>query len=142
MKTPDISTRDIFHASSDTVLPGNYDLTGTIKGYTPNPVHVGDAVTFTYVVENNGKDKVPQGSYMVKFYVNDRCVASDGLTMALPAGSGSTYSMGKGSNHFVAEKPGEYTCKLEITTRDGLVDANPDNNIITGKLLVRESGRH
>jgi hypothetical protein len=134
--------RDFLQAGSDRVLPGDYDLTGSIKGYTPNPVYVGDAVTFTYSVRNDGKDKVPKLSYMVKFYVDDKCVSSNGLTMALRSGAGYTCRMGKGYHDFVAERAGEHTYKLEITTRDGLVDANPENNVITGKLLVRESRAH
>lgn len=140
--TPGISVRQILQIASSEVLPGNYDLTGTIKGHTPDPVFVGDAVTFTYGISNNGKDKVPSGSYMVKFYVNDNCVGYDGLTSAITAGSGHTYSMAKGYNHFVAERPGEYKYKLEITPRQGLVDANPGNNIITGTIMVRESSTH
>ncbi|MBN2020192.1 MAG: hypothetical protein JW749_08205 [Sedimentisphaerales bacterium] len=115
-------------------LRGNYDLAGTIEGYTPDPVFVGDKVTFTCIISNDGKDKVPKGSYMLKFYVNEDCVWYDGLTDAIRPGSGFTC----GSN-FTADKPGEYTYKLEIIPRHGLVDANTANNVITGTLLVRES---
>lgn len=136
---PGVDFDDFTQAVASLKYPkGNYDLTGTIDSYTPDPVRVGDAVTFEYTVKNIGTDEVPPLSYMVVLYVDKKRVSYDGATSALLPGAGVTYGISEDSCHFRARRTGTYRYRLEIIPRLGLVDANLHNNQVVGALFVKE----
>lgn len=119
------------------VPSGNYDLTGQILNYTPNPIYVGDTVHFEYLVKNIGEDTIPDHSYKVELYVNKNLVMADSYTLAIEPGDRFGVATTK-SSKFIPKYPGEYTYTLIISPRKGLIDINTSNNEVTGKIIVKE----
>lgn len=118
--------------------PGNYDLAPGAISWSPDPVDVGDEVSFTYSVENRGTDAIPARTYEVEFYVGGKLVSFDRAPpLPLEPGLDSTYSNSPGYFDFKASEPGKVRYRLVLDPGDRLSETDEANNVAEGDLDVQ-----
>jgi subtilase family serine protease len=113
-----------------------YDIKAISVEYKPNIIVLNKSVVFTYRIENCGNKEIPQKSYDVEFYIDDKLVNFDYATPRLKIDKGIVEYSTEGDSKYLAKQLGKHSYKLIVDPKNRLREVNKSNNIIEGIFVV------
>lgn len=114
------------------------DIKAVYVKYSPEKITLQNPVVFTYRIENCGKKEIPEKSYDVEFYVDNKLINWDYAAPKLKVENGNVIYSTEKESRYIPKVLGKHSYKLIVDPKNRLKEVSKTNNVIEGSFVVEK----